>query len=71
MRIGKQMARAARIVADNPGCCIKFVAERISPHPVPSKNWAIGYAPVNRAIEAGLIVCSKGKGNAYSLTVPA
>jgi len=68
-RIGKQMARAAEIVKTNPGCCIKFVAERISPCPEPSRNWAYGYEPVNRAIEAGLILARRD-GARYVLTAP-
>lgn len=66
-RVGRQMARAVAIVTANPGCSKKFVAERISPHPVPSKNWALGYAPVDRAIKAGLIDAVRGL-NGYSLT---
>lgn len=69
-RIGSKMAWAARIVAASPGCSIRRVAEIITPCPNPSSNWAYGYAPVHRAIKAGLIVASAGKGNAYSLTVP-
>lgn len=68
-RIGSKMSLAVSVVAANPGCSIKFVAERISPCPVASRNWAYGYEPVNRAIRAGLILAGKGKGNAYSLTV--
>jgi len=60
------MARAAEIVRNNPGCSIKFVAERISPHPTPSRNWALGYNPVHRAIDAGLIDATFAYGR-YSL----
>lgn len=55
MRIGPQMSLAVNIVRNNPGCTKKYVAERISPCPDPSRNWAYGYNPVNRAIKAGLI----------------
>jgi hypothetical protein len=65
-RIGPQMQRVIEIVRSNPGCSKKFVAERISPHPVPEKNWALGYAPVNRAIAAGLVAAER-KGNTYNL----
>lgn len=67
-RIGPQMARAVSIVAHHPGCSKKFVAERISPCPIPAQNWAYGYSPVNRAIRAGLIQTTYGAGR-YSLTV--
>lgn len=67
-RNGRQMLRAASIVASNPGCSKIDVARRISPHPIPSKNWALGYEPVNRAIRAGLIRCERD-GNAYRLYV--
>lgn len=67
--IGPKMAEAVRIVRENPGCTKKFVAERISPCPRPSQNWAYGYDPINRAIRAGLIVGYAGKGNAFSLEV--
>lgn len=67
-RIGPQMSRAVAIVAANPGCTKRFVAERITPHPIPSKNWALGYDPVNRAIKAGLIKATYSAGR-YSLTV--
>jgi len=67
-RIGPQMSRAVAIVAANPGCSKRFVAMRISPHPIPSRNWALGYEPVNRAIRAGLIKATYSDGR-YSLTV--
>jgi hypothetical protein len=66
-RIGPQMERACFIVGNQEGCSIKCVAEQISPHPVPSRNWALGYEPVNRAIAAGLIEARRGKRNAYAL----
>lgn len=67
-RIGPQMARAVRIVRDNPGCTKMDVALTLSPHPIPSKNWALGYEPINRAIRAGLIQATYNRGR-YSLTV--
>jgi hypothetical protein len=68
-RIGPQMKCAAEIVKLNPGCSIKFVAERISPHPMPEKNWALGYEPVHRAIAAGLIKAVRIRSR-YVLTAP-
>jgi hypothetical protein len=73
MRIGPQMSYAVSIVRANPGCCKKFVAERISPLrytqiPV-SKDWALGYEPINRAIKAGLIKAALNANGSYSLTV--
>lgn len=67
--IGFKMARAVPSVRDNPGCCIKFVAERITPCRRPESNWAYGYNPVWRAIRAGLINAGAGKGNSYALHV--
>lgn len=58
MRIGNKMMAALYVVGQNPGCSKKYVAERISPCPVPSKNWAYGYNPVNRCIAAGLVAAS-------------
>lgn len=70
-RIGPKMARAVDLVRANPGCSIKYVAERITPCVVASRNWAYGYNPVWRAIRAGLIQCGPGKGHSYSLSVGA
>lgn len=67
MRIGPKMMRAVEIVGRNPGCSKKFVAEQITPCPVPSKNWAYGYEPINRAIDAGLITAKKGANGTYIL----
>ena len=64
--IGGQMARAAAIVASNPGCSKLTVASVLLPHCI-GKNNAMAYGPVNRAIKAGLIVAKAGKGNAYAL----
>ena len=69
IRIGEQMERATAIVRDNPGCSKKFIAELISPHPMPEKNWALGYEPVNRAISAGMIDAEITASGTYRLTV--
>lgn len=66
-RLGRQMLRAAAIVASNPGCAKIDVARRISPHPIPQKNWALGYNPVNRAICAGLIRAERNGNGVYRL----
>jgi hypothetical protein len=60
------MERVARIVAGNPGCTKMYVAEIISPHPQPGRNWALGYNPINRAIKAGLITAVR-TGRSYRL----
>lgn len=69
-RIGPAMAAAVWHVAQKPGCCKKYVAERISPHPQPSRNWALGYEPVNRAIRAGLLKAERQANGVYVLTLP-
>lgn len=71
-RIGPQMQRAAALVAANPGCSKKFVAERISPlagYGTQAMNWALGYEPVNRAIAADLIDAVKLPSGRYALYV--
>ena len=68
-RIGPQMLRAAEVVANNPGCSIKYVAERITPCSAGWKNWGYGYDPVHRAIRAGLITARR-EGSRYVLGVP-
>lgn len=60
------MREAVAYVSANPGCAILPIAEHIGPHG--SRKY--GYAAVHRAAKAGLIVLSKGKGNAYSCTLP-
>ena len=50
-RIGPKMAKAARIVAENPGTAILPVAERVGPNG--SRQY--GYAIVHRAMRAGLV----------------
>ena len=70
MRIGPQMEYAARIVSNNPGCTMRFVAERLHIGAATGRNNALGYNPVHRAINAGLIIAEKGKGNAYALYPP-
>jgi hypothetical protein len=67
-RIGPKMLAAVAYVARHPGCAKIDVARVISPHPIPSKNWALGYRPINRAIVAGLIDATK-RGGRYVLTV--
>jgi len=49
---------------------MRAVAEHISPHLIPSKNWAVGYNPVHRAIDAGLIDAYQRNGR-YTLMPPA
>jgi hypothetical protein len=66
-RHGRQMLRAALFVASNPGCAKIDVARHISPHPIPCRNWSLGYEPVDRAIRAGLIRAERGRGNTYRL----
>ena len=69
-RIGPQMRRAINYVAAHPGCSKVELARHVLPHAVGYNNaWA--YGPVNRAIAAGLIIAGQGRGNAYSLRVPA
>ena len=65
-RIGPKMHMAAWIVRQQPGCSKIDVARRISPHPIPSKNWALGYEPINRAIRSGLIKSTRS-GRRYIL----
>lgn len=64
--VGRQMARAAAIVASNPGCSKLFVAVRLHVAAASGKNMALGYEPVNRAIKAGLITAKAGR-SAYAL----
>lgn len=64
MRIGPQMRRAASIVSHNPGCSKLFVAQQLCPRS--PTNY--GYRPINRAIRAGLIEATAGRGNSYFLT---
>jgi len=64
------MRRAINYVAAHPGCSKIDVARDLLPLALGYNNaWA--YGPVNRAIAAGLIVAGRGRGNAYSLRVPA
>lgn len=67
-RIGPSMQAAVWHVQHNPGCTKMFVATRISPHPQPSRNWALGYDPINRAIRAGLLRAKRGA-RGYALYV--
>lgn len=68
-RVGPSMQAAVTLVSQHPGCTKMFVAARISPHPQPWRNWALGYNPINRAIRAGLIIAHR-TGRTYRLTVP-
>lgn len=66
-RIGPQMKLAVSIVSHNPGCCIRFVGVQLHKACANGKNNALGYAPVHRAIAAGLIQ-AKRLGSRYALT---
>lgn len=66
-RIGPQMARAVAYVANHPGCAILPVARHLGF----TRNMGFGYDPVHRAIDAGLIVATRGARGAYVLTVAA
>jgi len=68
-RIGPKMKLALEYVAEHPGCCKAPVARHVFRY---DRGWrAFGYATVNRAIDAGLIVATKCSSGAYSLTVAA
>lgn len=54
-RIGKAMMRAVWYVERNPGCVMYSAAIAASPHGSRTRNNALGYDPVHRAIKAGLI----------------
>lgn len=56
-RIGRQMAAVAAFVASNPGCVKRRAANHVNPCPYPDRAEVYGYAPVDRAIRAGLIRC--------------
>lgn len=66
-RIGYQMRRAADLVTQNPGCNKFFVASRLHRACASGRNNKLGYDPINRAIEAGLIRATAGKGNSFAL----
>lgn len=63
MRVGPRMEEAAEYVREHPGCPILPVAEHVGPHG--SRRY--GYATVHRAIRAGLIWATEGKGGRYAL----
>lgn len=54
-RVGPKMQQAVDIVANNPGCCIRYVARRLHVAARSGMNNGLGYDPVHRAIKAGLI----------------
>ena len=64
-RIGPKMAAAVLYVHAHPGCPILPVAEDVGANG--SRRY--GYAVVHRAMAAGLIEATSGKGNAYALWV--
>lgn len=66
MRVGRQMAKAAYYVKNHPGCAILPVSEYLGF----TRNRGCGYDPVHRAINAGLIIAKRGKGNSYALFPP-
>jgi hypothetical protein len=67
-RIGYQMLSAVAFVATNPGCAILPVAKHLHIGAARGTNNALGYNPVHRAIDAGLIDATVCRGR-YSLTV--
>jgi hypothetical protein len=60
------MKYAAEIVNNNPGCSIRFVAVRLHVGASSGRNNALGYNPVHRAIDAGLITAKYARGK-YAL----
>lgn len=68
-RVGPQMERAVSIVKANPGCCIRFVAVRIHKAAEQGTNNKLGYNPVHRAINAGLIQSKRLTNGRYILNV--
>lgn len=56
-RIGPQMAYAVRIVSANPGIIPYRVARQLHVACLNGRNNALGYNPINRAIDSGLLVC--------------
>lgn len=67
-RIGRQMLSAVAFVAANPGCAILPVAKHLHVGARSGSNNALGYNPVHRAIDAGLLHATVSKG-VYRLTV--
>jgi hypothetical protein len=63
-RIGPRMSAAAFLVSRNPGCAMLPIARAIAPH---GTGIQYGYAAIHRAIRAGLIRATAGKGNSYAL----
>jgi hypothetical protein len=67
-RIGPQMKAATAYVARNPGCPIRPVAMFLHVGAARGTNNALGYNPVHRAIDAGLIKATVTRG-VYSLEI--
>lgn len=68
-RIGPKMKLAVEYVTEHPGCCKAPVARHVFHY---DRGWrAFGYAAVNRAINAGLIVATRRSSGTYTLTVTA
>lgn len=59
-RIGPKMMLAAKIVSENPGCNMYFVAKLLHPACMSGKNNKLGYEPVHRAVRAGVIRRTEG-----------
>jgi DNA-binding IscR family transcriptional regulator len=66
-RIGPRMAEALDYITRNPGCAKLHAASALSGR-YPGTS-AFAFRPVNRLIQAGMVVARKGKGNAYALFV--
>lgn len=62
------MLAAVAFVAANPGCAILPVAAHLHVGARTGRNNALGYNPVHRAIDAGLLAATVCRGR-YSLTV--
>jgi hypothetical protein len=65
------MRAAVSVVAQHGGKDVpnRLVCHAVNPHPIPEKNEALGYGPVNRAVAAGLLVRTPGKRGAL-LSLP-
>lgn len=63
-RKGERMTRAIEYVAAHPGCTKLDAAGYVFP-----RSLRHGYAAVDRAISAGLIL-AEHHGNRYALTIP-
>jgi len=65
------MRRVAEYVARHPGCVMRHAADYVNPHPEPWRNNALGYRPVHRAIEAGLVRQEPGPRRGTFVLFPA